>query len=71
MSIVNFAARYFRPLGLMQNAAKPVGKSTCKSTAVEMTRNYVESRVTGASEKDCSLVMVGNAYVAGKQNLSF
>jgi hypothetical protein len=55
----------------MQSAAMPVGKSTYKSTAVEMTQDSVASKAIDEFEKDYSRAMVENACVVGKQNLNF
>jgi hypothetical protein len=71
MLSVNFVARYFKLQDQMLNAAEIAGRNICKNTAEKKTRDCVVSKAIGVYGKDCSQVMVENAYAAGKQNLSF
>jgi hypothetical protein len=71
MLSVNFVARYFKLQDQTLNAVEIAGRNICKSTAGKKTRGCVVSKAIGAYEKDCSQVMVENAYAAEKQNLSF
>ena len=71
MFLVSSVVQSFRPLDLMQNAARLVGKNICMNIEEKKTLNYAGNKAIGAYEKDCSPVMVGNAFVVEKQNLNF